>query len=147
MDDLLASMPTEQDALHLIRTAISRLRRYDLNSCKVQSNSSKVRQEYPPKEPLPEIISLKEDTPYNPADESTSLGLQWHIKHDPMAAGHGNLYYLSSIVMADCLSPGPSPWWSLTPWQQATVICISQSYPGPAMAKSSVDKPWQDLHL
>ena len=82
VDDLLASTPTEKEALLLIQTAISRLGRYDLNLCKVQSNATLVRQEYPPREPLPEVVSLKEDTPYNPADESTSLGLQWHIKQD-----------------------------------------------------------------
>ena len=39
---------TEKDALRLIQTAISRLGRYDLNLCKVQSNTKKVREAYPP---------------------------------------------------------------------------------------------------
>ena len=37
VDDLLASQPTEEDALRLIQTAISRLARYDLKLCKVNS--------------------------------------------------------------------------------------------------------------
>ena len=82
VDDLLTSQPTEEDALHLITTAISRLKRYDLLLCKVQSNADLVRQTYPTEEPLPEVISLKEDNPYTPTEESTSLGLQWHIQHD-----------------------------------------------------------------
>ena len=71
VDDLLASQPTEKDALNLINTAISRLGRYDLNLCKVQSNANLVRKAYPPKEVLPEVLNLS-----NPADEVTSLGLQ-----------------------------------------------------------------------
>ena len=82
VDDLLASQPTEEDALHLIETAISRMKRYDLNLCKVISNAQLVRQAYPPKEPLPEVMNFQRDNPNDPTEESTSLGLQWHIKQD-----------------------------------------------------------------
>ena len=60
MDDLLASQPTEKDALRLIQTAISHLGRYDLIICKVQSNAKLVRTAYPPKEVLSEVLNLKE---------------------------------------------------------------------------------------
>ena len=79
VDDLLASQPTEEDALRLIETAISRLQRYDLNLCKVQSNAKLVRKAYPPKEALPEVLNFIENDPVN---NTTSLGLQWHIAHD-----------------------------------------------------------------
>ena len=39
VDDLLTSQPTEKATLNLTHTAISRLDRYDLKLCKVQSNS------------------------------------------------------------------------------------------------------------
>ncbi len=82
VDDLLTSQPTEKDALNLTRTGISCLERNDLHLCKVQSNSELVLQAYPPEEPLPEVINLKEESISNPTDESSSLGLQWHIKQD-----------------------------------------------------------------
>ena len=82
VDDLLTSQPTEEDALRLIKTAISRLKRYDLNLCKVITNSQLVRQSYPPKDPLPEVISYQQLNPTDPTEDSTSLGLQWHIKQD-----------------------------------------------------------------
>ena len=86
VDDLLASQPTEEDALRLIDTAISRLRRYDLNLCKVHSNATLVRKAYPPKEVMPEVLNLKES---NPIDEATSLGLQWHIAKDTFSIKTG----------------------------------------------------------
>ena len=82
VDDLLASQPTEEKALELIQEAISRLKRYDLNLCKVQSNAGLVLENYPPEESLPEVVSLKIDNPNLPPEESSSLGLQWHIKED-----------------------------------------------------------------
>merc|ERR1712074_135721 len=60
----------------------SRMKRYDLNLFKVISNAQLVRQAYPPKEPLPEVVNLQPNDANNPAEESTSLGLQWHIKQD-----------------------------------------------------------------
>ena len=74
------------DALRLIQTAVSRLGRYDLNLCKVQSNAKSAREAYPPKEVLPEVLNLKEG---NPADEASSLGLQWHIAHDTFSIKAG----------------------------------------------------------
>ena len=86
MDDLLVSQPTEEDALRLIQTAISRLGRHDLNLYKVQSNAKMEREAYPLKEVLPEILKLKEG---NPADEASSLGFQWHIAHDTFSIKAG----------------------------------------------------------
>ena len=86
VDDLLASQPTEEDALRLIETAISRLQRYDLNLCKVQSNAKLVRKAYPPKEALPDVLSL---SGYDPANEATSLGLQWHVARDTFSIKTG----------------------------------------------------------
>ena len=83
VDDLLTSKPTEKDALNLIQTGISRTERYDLKLCQVQSNSQMVRKAYPPKDPLPEVITLREEQiPNMPEEESSSLGLQWHVKQD-----------------------------------------------------------------
>ena len=73
VDDLLTSQPTENDALTLIQTAISRMKRYDLNLCKVQSNAQTVRNTYPAKGPLPEGITLSEESPHMPTEESSSL--------------------------------------------------------------------------
>ena len=81
MENLLASQLTEEDALKLIQTGISCLKRYYFHPCKVQSNAELVRQTYQPEEPLPEVINLSEEN-NNPTEESTSLGLQWHIKED-----------------------------------------------------------------
>ena len=78
-------LPPNQEkrmALKLIQTAIYRLGRYDLNLCKVQSNAQLVRDAYPTTETLPEIINLKEGDMTDLEEESTSLGLQWHIKKD-----------------------------------------------------------------
>ena len=82
VDDLLTSQPTEEDALNLIKTAIYRLGRYDLKLCKVQSNAQLIRQAYPTEDKTPEIMTLKDWNAINPDQESTSLGLQWHIDKD-----------------------------------------------------------------
>ena len=82
LDDLLTSQPSEEDGLNLIQTAICRLGRYDINLCKVQANAQLVRNAYPSEEKLPEIINLKEGETTDLEEESNSLGLQWHIKHD-----------------------------------------------------------------
>ena len=76
VDDLLTSQPTEEDALHLIQTAISRMQRYDLNLCKVHSNAQLVSQAYPPDEPPPDTINLKERDPTLNEEQTTSLGMQ-----------------------------------------------------------------------
>ena len=86
MDDLLASQPTEEDALRLIDTAIARLQRYDLKLCKVQSNARLVRKAYPPKEALPEVLNFIENDPVN---KTTSLRLQWHIAQDTFSIKAG----------------------------------------------------------
>ena len=42
-----------------------------------------VRNAFPPKDPLPEVITLREEQiPNMPEEESSSLGLQWHVKQD-----------------------------------------------------------------
>ena len=43
VDDFCASAPTDEEALNLLNEGISRLQRYDLNLCKVQSNSELIR--------------------------------------------------------------------------------------------------------
>ena len=82
VDDLLASKPTEEELLDLTQTGISRLEEHDLKLCKVQSNSNLVRSKYPPKEPLPEVIEFSKSDPNQPTEETSSLGLQWHILQD-----------------------------------------------------------------
>ena len=45
-----------------------------------------MREAYPPQEVLPDVLNLKEG---NPADEASSLGLQWHIAHDTFSIKTG----------------------------------------------------------
>ena len=83
VDDLLNSHPTPQEALYSIREGISRLQRYDLKLCKVQSNADLVRKAFPSKELLPNLMELKPaDNTDSEQDQSSSLGLQWNIKED-----------------------------------------------------------------
>ena len=83
VDTLLTSQLTEENNLDLIQTAISRIERYDLNLCKVQSNVQPVRKACPSKEPMPERITLRQgETPKVPDEESSTLDLQWHVKQD-----------------------------------------------------------------
>ena len=83
MDDLLTSESSEEAALNLIDTAITRMKRYDLNLCQVQSNAQQVKDTYPPTSNLPEVITLHDEDYQNiPEEETSSLGLQWHIKQD-----------------------------------------------------------------
>ena len=70
VDDLLASQLSEEDDLSLINNPKSRLERYDLNMCKFKSNANLVRKKYPHKEPLPDVLILKEN---NSVDELTLL--------------------------------------------------------------------------
>ena len=80
VDDFLHSQPTEEQALHVLEEGIKRVRRYDLNLCKVQSNSELVRNAFPSNEPLPTVMELKSAESMDPDQENTSsLGLQWHM--------------------------------------------------------------------
>ena len=45
-----------------------------------------MREAYPPQEVLPNVLNFKEG---NPADEASSLGLQWHIAHDTFSIKAG----------------------------------------------------------
>ena len=74
VDDLLASAPTEESALHLIQEGIARLKRYDLNLCKVQSNAPLITQNYPSSEP-PKIITFSDPDNSPSGSSSTSLPL------------------------------------------------------------------------
>ena len=84
VDDLLHSSPTEERTREVIKTAIIRLGRYELDLCKVVSNSDRVQAEFSPEETRPKQMSL------TPADLSspeptlghTSLGLQWDLDAD-----------------------------------------------------------------
>ena len=58
------------------------MQRYDLNLCKVHSNAQLVSQAYPPDEPPPDTINLKERDPTLNEEQTTSLGMQWHLQSD-----------------------------------------------------------------
>ena len=80
VDDFLASLPTQEEALAVINEGIDRLARYNLKLCKIQSNCPIIQQAHPNAEKLPSILSLSPRDPITnaPTDE-TSLGLQWNL--------------------------------------------------------------------
>ena len=75
--------PTEEEAIKLLTEGISRLHRYDMKLCKVQSNSPLIRQNYPSKEALPTTMDLiKRDNTIPNETKTQALGLQWNIQED-----------------------------------------------------------------
>ena len=67
----------------MLTHGISRLHRYDMKLCKVQSNSPLIRQKYPSKEALPNTMDLiKRDNSLPNETKTQALGLQWDIQED-----------------------------------------------------------------
>ena len=87
VDDFLASAPTEEEALNIIEEGVSRLKRYDLKLCKVQSNAPLISAKYPP-EDSPKTVTFKaqDNSPTESSDSSSSLGLQWTISSDDFSS-------------------------------------------------------------
>ncbi len=83
VDDLIASRPSLKEAVQLIDEAIGRFRRYQLEFCKVSSNSAMIRREYPNQAKISPIKSLApvEQAPSDPT-KGQSLGLQWDMEKD-----------------------------------------------------------------
>ena len=83
VDDLMASAATPEEAKNLLQEGITRLARYELKLCKIQSNCAEIRDFFPAAESLPAIVDLSPADPSNATPQmGHSLGLQWDTVDD-----------------------------------------------------------------
>ena len=87
VDDFLYSVLTPEKALYTIKEEITRFNRYNLKLIKVQSNSAIIRDAYPSKRPLPNVVDLSthDATSESENDKSSSLRLQWNVQKDELS--------------------------------------------------------------